>query len=206
MMYIPANNNLCQTMAGVPVTYVEARPRLSPARSKRAGDDSCVQAPTTSAKCRRGTSTPAQKVWTHNYRMANWGPLLATGGGLVFGGGTPDQKFHAFDAATGKLLWEFETSSGVEGPPSSFEVDGKQYIAVMTGWGADASGAGGTVARFFPESQSEDDGGGRSGLRLRGGVDEGLRPITRGREGIEVKSQICYVARGRVSDRSGLEA
>jgi alcohol dehydrogenase (cytochrome c) len=83
--------------------------------------------------------------------MANWGPLLATAGGLVFGGGTPDQKFRAFDAATGKLLWESVTSSGVEGPPSSFEVDGKQYIAVLTGWGADASGMGNAVARFFPK-------------------------------------------------------
>jgi alcohol dehydrogenase (cytochrome c) len=39
----------------------------------------------------------------------------------------------------------------VQGPPSSFEVDGKQYIAVMTGWGADARGAGGTVARLLGE-------------------------------------------------------
>ena len=62
--------------------------------------------------------------------------------------------FHAFDATTGKLLWEFKTSSGVEGPPSSFEIDGKQYIAVLTGWGADASGAGSTVARFFSVNRS----------------------------------------------------
>jgi alcohol dehydrogenase (cytochrome c) len=96
-----------------------------------------------------------QKAWTHTYKMANWGPLLVTGGGLVFGGGTPDQKFRAFDAASGKLLWEYETSSGVESPPSSFEIDGKQYIAVLTGWGADANGMGATVARFFPEANQK---------------------------------------------------
>ena len=72
-------------------------------------------------------------------------------GNLLFAGGTPDQMFHAFDATSGKLLWEFKTSSGVEGPPSSFEIDGKQYIAVLTGWGADANGAGGTVARLLGE-------------------------------------------------------
>ncbi len=109
-----------------------------------------------------------QKVWTHNYKMANWGPLLATGGGLVFGGGTPDQKFRAFDATTGKLLWESVTSSGVEAPPSSFEVDGKQYIAVLTGWGADASGMGATVARFFPNDNPTTHSGGWRGLRVRG--------------------------------------
>jgi alcohol dehydrogenase (cytochrome c) len=92
-----------------------------------------------------------EKVWTHNYRQANWGGVLTTGGDLVFVGGTPDQMFHAFDAKTGKLLWEYKTSSGVEGPPSSFEIDGKQYIAVMTGWGADANGAGTTVAGLLNE-------------------------------------------------------
>ena len=64
--------------------------------------------------------------------------MLATGGGLVFSGGTNDRKFHAFDAATGKLLWEFPTNSGIVGQPSSFSVDGKRYIAVQSGWGVDA--------------------------------------------------------------------
>ena len=50
--------------------------------------------------------------------------MLATAGGLVFSGGTNDRKFHAFDAATGELLWEFPTSSGVEAPPTSFLIDG----------------------------------------------------------------------------------
>jgi alcohol dehydrogenase (cytochrome c) len=66
--------------------------------------------------------------------------MLATGGGLVFSGGTSDRRFHAFDASNGKLLWEFPTNSGIIGPPSSFMVDGKQYIAVQSGWGGDARG------------------------------------------------------------------
>ena len=61
--------------------------------------------------------------------------MLATGGGLVFSGGTIDRKFHAFDATTGKLLWEYPANSGILAPPISFMVDGKQYIAVTTGLG-----------------------------------------------------------------------
>ena len=38
--------------------------------------------------------------------------MLATGGGLVFAGGTNDRMFRAFDAKTGKILWEFPTNSG----------------------------------------------------------------------------------------------
>jgi alcohol dehydrogenase (cytochrome c) len=147
MIYIPANNNLCSTMAGVPVTYQKGQGFTG---SKFGGTQLRPGADHVGEVQAWNVDT-GQKVWTHTYRMANWGPLLATGGGLVFGGGTPDQKFRAFDAATGKLLWETETSSGVEGPPSSFEVGGKQYIAVLTGWGADASGMGATVARFFPD-------------------------------------------------------
>jgi alcohol dehydrogenase (cytochrome c) len=64
--------------------------------------------------------------------------MLATGGGLVFTGGTTDRRFRAFDAENGKVLWEFPTNSGITGQPSSFEIDGKQYIAVQSGWGVDA--------------------------------------------------------------------
>ena len=51
---------------------------------------------------------------------------------------TSDRKFHAFDASTGKLLWEFPTNSGILAPPVSFTSDGKQYIAVVSGWGVDS--------------------------------------------------------------------
>jgi len=64
--------------------------------------------------------------------------MLATGGGVVFTGGTNDRKFRAFDASTGKLLWEFPTSSGIIGQPVSFAVGGTQYVAVLSGWGVDA--------------------------------------------------------------------
>src|SRR6185503_19889521 len=81
------------------------------------------------------------RVWTHKYqKSANWGSMMVTGGGLVFTGGTNDRKLHAFDAASGKLLWEFPASSGIEAPPASFSIDGKQYIAIMAGCGQDAGG------------------------------------------------------------------
>ena len=148
MIYIPANNNLCGTLTGVPVRYEKKR---SFSGSMSGQPFAAPNAAHVGGEVQAWNVDTGQKVWTHNYRQANWGPILTTGGGLVFAGGTPDQMFHAFDATNGKLLWEFKTSSGVEGPPSTFEVDGKQYVAVMTGWGADANGAGGTVARLLGE-------------------------------------------------------
>ena len=65
--------------------------------------------------------------------------MLATAGGVLFMGGTNDRYFRAYDASNGKILWEFRTGSRVNGVPVSFEVDGKQYIAVQSGWGVDAA-------------------------------------------------------------------
>lgn len=78
-----------------------------------------------------------KKKWQVNFKMPNWGPVLSTEGGLVFVGGTGDAMFRAFDAETGDLLWSREMDGGIVAPPTSFEVDGKQYIAVTTGWGVD---------------------------------------------------------------------
>ena len=93
----------------------------------------------------------AKNVWTHNYaRTPNWGSMLATAGGLVFTGGTNDRRLHAFDAANGKLLWEVPTNSGILAPPASFLIDGKQYIAVQSGWGGDSRGMNAALNRLFP--------------------------------------------------------
>jgi quinoprotein glucose dehydrogenase len=57
----------------------------------------------------------------------------ATAGGLVFVGATSDGRFRAFDAKTGKKLWTFQCGAGVNAPPVSYMVGGKQYIAVAAG-------------------------------------------------------------------------
>ena len=68
-----------------------------------------------------------------------WGSMLTTAGDLVFGGGTNDRQFRAYDAKTGEELWHFKTNSGIIAPPSTFEVGGVQYIAVASGYGVDAA-------------------------------------------------------------------
>ena len=60
------------------------------------------------------------------------GGILATSGGLVFAG-EGNGAFNAFDSSNGKLLWRFQAGAGVNAPPSSYVVDGKQYIVVGSG-------------------------------------------------------------------------
>jgi alcohol dehydrogenase (cytochrome c) len=58
--------------------------------------------------------------------------LLATAGGLVFGGDAEGYVF-ALDAQTGKVLWRFQAGGTVIAPPISYSLDGRQYIAVAAG-------------------------------------------------------------------------
>jgi PQQ-dependent dehydrogenase (methanol/ethanol family) len=60
------------------------------------------------------------------------GGALATAGGLVFTG-TADKQFLAFDAKSGNQLWSYKASGGVNAPPISYAVNGKQYVAVAAG-------------------------------------------------------------------------
>lgn len=60
------------------------------------------------------------------------GGILATAGGLVFTGEANGQ-FKAYDAETGSVLWKFQAGAGVNAPPSSYTVDGKQYVVVGAG-------------------------------------------------------------------------
>ena len=72
--------------------------------------------------------------WLYEQR-AGMLSLVATGGGLVFGGDA-NGRFRAFDQETGEVLWEVNLGSPVVGFPISYAVGGRQYVAVNTGPGA----------------------------------------------------------------------
>jgi alcohol dehydrogenase (cytochrome c) len=70
-------------------------------------------------------------TWKYQQRAGTMS-LVATGGGLLFGGDTAG-KFRAFDQETGKVLWEVSLGSPVTGYPITYAVAGKQYVAVSVG-------------------------------------------------------------------------
>ncbi len=141
LLYVPANENVCAKMSGDEVEYRPGQ-RFTGATSEltlapgAAGQIGELQA---------WNMNTGERVWTYEFPMHNWGPVLATGGGLVFAGGTEDRYFRAFDASNGKLLWQQRTSSGITGVPTSYEVDGVQYVAVQSGWGVDAGRMQGAI-------------------------------------------------------------
>jgi len=86
-----------------------------------------------------------QTTWKYEQRAGTLS-VVATGGGLVFGGDSAG-RFRALDDRTGKVLWETDLGSPVSGFPVTFAVGGKQYIAVAAG----SSLVANTAARLTPE-------------------------------------------------------
>jgi alcohol dehydrogenase (cytochrome c) len=135
-LYIPANENLCGSLLGRQEPYQAGKlwlgvdiPDIGLDVFRGAGHVGELQA---------WDMTTGKRAWTKTFKSHNWGPVLTTGGGLVFMGGTNDRYFRAFDARTGEVIWEFRTNSGITGVPSTYMVDGVQYVAVQSGWGVDA--------------------------------------------------------------------
>lgn len=144
MVYIPANENHCGGLEGAEEEYVAGQwwtgvdiPDIGFMLNEDASHFGEIQA---------WNVDTGELEWKQLYpNSMNWGSILTTAGGLVFNGGTNDRYFRAYDARTGEQLWQFRTNSGIMAPPSTYEVDGVQYIAVASGWGVDPAGQQGLM-------------------------------------------------------------
>ena len=156
LLYIPANENLCSTMIGREVEYI-------PGRSYTGATTTLYAVPGAKhiGEVQAWNVDTGKRVWTHTFaRSANWGPMLTTAGKLVFSGGTNDRMFRAFDAKSGKVLWETPTNSGIIGVPMSYSVNGRQYVAVQSGFGIDSRAMQARLNRIFPGEYPEVPEGG----------------------------------------------
>ncbi|MBW3656779.1 MAG: methanol/ethanol family PQQ-dependent dehydrogenase, partial [Gemmatimonadetes bacterium] len=128
LLYVP-HNNLCQDSEAIEANYIAGTPFLGMNTVMYAGPGG-----------HRGEFTawdPVQRrpAWKIKERFPVWSGALATAGDVVFYG-TMDRWFRAVDARTGKILWQFQTSSGIIGQPITYRgPDGKQYVAIFDGVG-----------------------------------------------------------------------
>ncbi len=120
-MYYPLRNTCAQMLATREASSIYA---LSTRAQIAPGTDQVGTVQAISA-------TTGEITWKYEQRAATMS-LVATGGGLVFGGDV-NGRFRAFDDETGDVLWEINLGSPVTGFPISYAVDGRQYVAVSTG-------------------------------------------------------------------------
>jgi len=157
LLYIPANENLCAMLNPKPAEYQAGQ--LYTGTELTIGSETIDFVLHPDAKDHIGElqawriDGAPQQMWKKTFKQHLWGPLLVTGGNLVFGGGTNDRYFRAFDARTGELLWQQRTSSGVVGVPTTYEIDGVQYVAVLSGWGVDAERIQAAINAKVPPSE-----------------------------------------------------
>ncbi len=78
----------------------------------------------------------------------NYGGPVATAGGLIFIAATKDEKIRAFDKDTGEMLWEHQLPAGGYATPSTYEVEGKQYIVIACGGGKMETKSGDSYLAF----------------------------------------------------------
>ena len=78
-------------------------------------------------------SLSKDRKWEHRYPTSPWtAGTLSTAGGLVFAGDN-EGYLAAFDAATGKLRWRFQTGANIYASPMTYALDGKQYVVMPSG-------------------------------------------------------------------------
>ena len=81
--------------------------------------------------------------------LPSWSGAMVTAGGLVFTGNTAGD-FAALDEATGTVLWQFKTPSGVNSQPITYTYKGKQYVSVFSGLGGGTSSKRETAGKVLP--------------------------------------------------------
>jgi quinoprotein glucose dehydrogenase len=84
-----------------------------------------------------------------NTGSENYGGPVVTACGLLFIGATNyDKAFRAFDARTGKLLWQATLPAAGNATPAIYAVDGRQYVVIAAGGGKWGAPSGGTYVAF----------------------------------------------------------
>ena len=79
----------------------------------------------------------------------NYGGPIVTAGGLLFIGATSfDKKFHAYDKLTGKLLWETTLPAAGSATPSTYMLNGRQYVVIVAGGGKNGATSGSSIVAF----------------------------------------------------------
>lgn len=140
--YVPTFHS-CMTIKGTEVSYKAGLPFLGesflvkrdPAFPNQWGSVQALDLNT------------GKQVWSFPSELPWNGGMLSTAGGLLFSG-SADGYLYAFDAKTGKVLWKSpQMSSGVLGVPSTWKVNGKQYVGVYAGWGGGSPIWGGEMAQ-----------------------------------------------------------
>ena len=97
------------------------------------GNAALVSEPVKSSGALRAIdATTGERKWEIPYDDAGWAGVLATAGGVVFSA-DHEGTFFAADSATGKKLYSYQTGAAIYAPPTTYQLDGRQYVVMPSG-------------------------------------------------------------------------
>jgi quinohemoprotein ethanol dehydrogenase len=155
MSYDPSTGLVYLPVSGMAFGYAGARRVRMRKLGWNTGDDfaGLPEDPQAVAQIEK-TLTGSLVAWNPATQRAAWrvplgtpwnGGVVSTAGNLVFQGDSMG-RFSAYRATTGQRLWSVRTHTGIVAPPVTYEVDGRQYVAVEVGWGGAFALAAGQLA------------------------------------------------------------
>ncbi|MSO67385.1 MAG: PQQ-dependent dehydrogenase, methanol/ethanol family [Pseudolabrys sp.] len=138
MSFSPKTGMLYINTAHVGMTYEAGEPpKLVPGKPSGPGTvkrTTVLDNPNIRGYLKAVDPMTGKSKWEMPYKSPNFSSTLVTASNLVFTG-VMTGEFQALDADTGKVLWSFQTPSGIIGQPITWERNGKQYVTVMSGIG-----------------------------------------------------------------------
>jgi alcohol dehydrogenase (cytochrome c) len=123
LVYIPANN-VGMDLKSADVSFQRGYPYI--------GTELGIIYPSNPGEYIAWDPVAKKKVWSISQKFPLAGGGATTAGGLLFFGNI-EGSFQAVDAKTGKILWQTKTTSGITAAPMTYEIDGKQYVAIVEG-------------------------------------------------------------------------
>jgi PQQ-dependent dehydrogenase (methanol/ethanol family) len=153
LVYVP-HNNMCMDWESSAVSYIAGTPYVGAEVKYYAGPGG------NRGEMMAWDPVKRAKAWTIPETFPLWSGAAATAGGVVFYD-TLEGWFKAVDAATGSLLWQFKTGSGIIGQPVVYKgPDGHEYVAVLSGVGGWAGAM--VSADLDPRDETAGNGWGRA--------------------------------------------
>jgi PQQ-dependent dehydrogenase (methanol/ethanol family) len=128
LFYVPTNH-VCMDYEPFKVSYTAGQPYVGATLSMYP-----PQGDTNMGNFIAWDGKTGKIVWSNKEPFSVWSGALATAGNVVFYG-TLEGYLKAVDAKTGKELYKFKTPSGIIGNVTTYENNGKQYVAVLSGVG-----------------------------------------------------------------------
>ncbi|MFL2856609.1 MAG: PQQ-dependent dehydrogenase, methanol/ethanol family [Pseudohongiellaceae bacterium] len=144
LAYIPSiHSSTVYGDAGIDIENFERRQwRLNTGVNSRSGGGTRDDAP---ASLQAWDPVRQEQVWEVLADDIWNAGTLTTATNLLFQG-RADGHLIAYDAETGEELWDYDLGLGISAPPITYAIDGKQYLALLVGWGGSMAALGGSQA------------------------------------------------------------